>query len=34
MYAQLIDDVTGTTLASASDMNEKTGTKSERAMIV
>ena len=31
IYAQLINDETGTTLASASDVNIKKGTKSERA---
>lgn len=34
IYAQLIDDVAGTTLASSSDFTIKTGTKSERAAIV
>lgn len=31
MYAQLIDDTRGVTLASASDLLEKNGTKTERA---
>ncbi len=31
IYAQLIDDVSGNTLASASDVIEKSGTKMERA---
>ena len=31
IYAQLIDDVTGKTICSASDMKIKTGTKTERA---
>lgn len=31
IYAQLIDDSTGVTLVSASDLKETTGTKSERA---
>jgi len=31
MYAQLIDDLKGVTLASASDKNEKGATKVERA---
>jgi large subunit ribosomal protein L18 len=31
IYAQLIDDTTGTTLASASDLKIKAGTKMERA---
>ncbi len=34
IYAQLIDDVSQTTLASASDVTMKTGTKMERAVIV
>ena len=33
-YAQLIDDSTGQTLASASDMEAKTGTKTEKAKVV
>ncbi len=32
IYAQIIDDVTGKTLAQASDIKTKKGTKSERAM--
>lgn len=31
MYAQLVDDMTGKTLAAASDMKAKKGTKSEKA---
>ena len=31
MYVQLIDDTRGVTLASASDLLEKKGTKTERA---
>jgi large subunit ribosomal protein L18 len=31
MYAQLVDDDTGKTLVSTTDMKEKKGTKSERA---
>lgn len=31
IYAQLIDDTTGKTLAAASDINAKGGTKTERA---
>lgn len=31
IYAQIIDDVKGVTLASASDLKIKTGTKAERA---
>jgi large subunit ribosomal protein L18 len=34
IYAQLIDDVTGKTLASSSDVKEKKGTKKERAELV
>lgn len=34
MYAQLIDDVAGKTLASAHDMDTKKGTKIERAKAV
>ena len=34
MYAQLIDDTTGTTLVSASDIKGGTGTKTERAHAV
>lgn len=34
IYAQLIDDVAGVTLAAASDMKAGKGTKSERAAIV
>lgn len=32
--AQVIDDVTGTTLCAASDIKTKTGTKTERAAVV
>lgn len=34
IYAQLIDDTNGTTLASASDIKDNKGTKIERAMMV
>ncbi|MFA6080226.1 MAG: 50S ribosomal protein L18 [Candidatus Gracilibacteria bacterium] len=34
IYGQLIDDTTGLTLAAASDMQVKKGTKTERARIV
>jgi large subunit ribosomal protein L18 len=34
IYAQVIDDATHTTLVSASDMEAKTGTKTERSVIV
>lgn len=34
IYAQIIDDTSGTTLASASDLNNKKGTKTERAVVV
>ncbi len=34
IYAQVIDDATRTTVASASDMDAKTGTKTERAIAV
>ncbi len=34
IYAQLIDDVAGVTLAAASDMKASTGTKTERAVAV
>jgi large subunit ribosomal protein L18 len=34
IYAQLIDDVSGVTLASSSDMKAKKGTKMERAQTV
>lgn len=34
IYAQLVDDQTGKTLASASDIKVKTGTKMERAKTV
>ena len=34
IYAQIIDDTKGSTLASASDVKETKGTKSERAMLV
>ena len=34
IYAQLIDDTTGTTLAAASDIKETKGTKLERATAV
>ena len=34
MYAQLIDDTTGTTLVSANDMNRKNATKMEGAVEV
>ena len=34
IYAQLIDDKSGTTLGQASDVTAKTGTKMERAVIV
>jgi large subunit ribosomal protein L18 len=34
IYAQLVDDTTGTTLASASDVNAKKGTGTERAQAV
>ena len=33
-YAQLIDDTTGKTLVSASDIKESTGTKTERATAI
>ena len=32
--AQVIDDITGTTLCAASDLTSKTGTKTERATVV
>ncbi len=32
--AQVIDDITGTTLCAASDLSTKTGTKTERATVV
>ena len=32
--AQVIDDITGTTLCAASDLTTKTGTKTERATVV
>ena len=34
IYAQLIDDLKGTTLISVSDMDVKTGTKTERSIVV
>lgn len=34
IYAQIINDVTGVTIASASDLKEKSGTKTERAQKV
>lgn len=34
MYAQIIDDIKQTTLASASDLKAKSGTKGERAKVV
>lgn len=34
IYAQVIDDATGTTIVSASDMAAKKGTKTERAVAV
>jgi large subunit ribosomal protein L18 len=34
MYAQLIDDVAGNTLVSASDIKGGTGTKTERALAI
>ncbi|MFA6515300.1 MAG: 50S ribosomal protein L18 [Candidatus Paceibacterota bacterium] len=34
MYAQIIDDTTSTTIASASDMKAKKGTKTERSTLV
>lgn len=34
IYAQIIDDTTGKTLASASDLKAKKGTKTEKAKIV
>ena len=34
IYAQVIDDATGTTIVSASDMAAKSGTKTERAQAV
>lgn len=34
IYAQLIDDVTGTTLCSSSDVKETAGTKSESARAI
>jgi len=34
IYAQIIDDTTGTTIAAASDISTKKGTKSERSVIV
>ncbi len=34
IYAQLIDDITGKTIVSASDVKESNGTNSERAAVV
>lgn len=34
IYAQVIDDTTGTTIVSASDMDAKKGTKTERSVAV
>jgi large subunit ribosomal protein L18 len=34
IYAQVIDDATGTTLVSSSDMSEKKGTKTEHSIVV
>ncbi len=34
IYAQMIDDTKGVTVASSSDMEVKTGTKTERAIVV